>query len=138
LNEEGDILAWRYEDNIYKQKKFINGTVSRRATTYDILFFNRDTIKLNEPITSTVELFSHHINDYPINTRVMLLYSFTHWGDRGLGDSARIPLLYFKEIDNTNWMTTAIDPENYPNGYMNVESFTIPSNKVVGKSAVSP
>lgn len=69
---------------------------------------------------------------------IFLVYSFTFWGDRGLGDSARIPLSYFREIDNTNWMTTSIDPENYAYGSVNIGSFTISNDHVVGTTEVSP
>ena len=65
-------------------------------------------------------------------------YSFTFWGDHGLGDSARIPLSHFQEIDNTNWIETNIEPVNYPYGAMSIESFTIMEDVVVGTTAVSP
>jgi hypothetical protein len=72
LNKKGDTLAWRTEDSIYKQKEFINDTVSRRGTSYDVIYFNRDTLKLNEPIRGYVEIFSHLITDHPANVRVLL------------------------------------------------------------------
>ncbi|WP_405376619.1 hypothetical protein [Nonlabens sp. Asnod3-A02] len=65
-------------------------------------------------------------------------YSFTFWGDHGLGDSARIPLSHFQEIDNTNWIETNIEPVNYPYGAMSIESFSIMEDVVVGTTAVSP
>jgi hypothetical protein len=33
----------------------------------------------------------------------LLFYMFTPYGNHGLGDSARIPLNFTKEISNTNW-----------------------------------
>tara|TARA_R110000751_G_scaffold307580_1_gene429608 strand:- start:1855 stop:2694 length:840 start_codon:yes stop_codon:yes gene_type:complete len=72
LNKNGDTLASRTDDGIYQQKEFVNDTVSRRATTYDIIFFNRDTLKMNEPLIGTVEIFSHLIRDHPANTRVLI------------------------------------------------------------------
>jgi hypothetical protein len=72
LNKTGDTLAWRSEDSIYKQKEFINDTVNRRATSYDYISFNRDTLKLNEPIRGLVEIFSNLIIEHPANTRVLL------------------------------------------------------------------
>lgn len=72
LNKKGDTLAWRTEDSIYKQKEFINDTVNRRLSSLDVIFFNRDTVKLNEPIRGYVEVFSHLITEYPANTRVLL------------------------------------------------------------------
>src|SRR5690606_25562218 len=54
LNKGGDTLTWRNEDSIFQQKESIHDTVSRRATSWDVIYFNRDTIKLNEPIRGYV------------------------------------------------------------------------------------
>jgi amino acid transporter len=34
---------------------------------------------------------------------ILLFYMFTPYGNHGLGDSARIPISFTKEISNTNW-----------------------------------
>jgi amino acid transporter len=34
---------------------------------------------------------------------ILLFYMFTPYGNHGLGDSARIPISFNKEISNTNW-----------------------------------
>ncbi|CAM1363249.1 conserved protein of unknown function [Tenacibaculum soleae] len=72
LNKEGDIISWRTQDSIYKQAEFINDTVPFRNTIYDVIFFNRDTIKLNEPIRGYVEVFSSVIRDQPSNVRAFI------------------------------------------------------------------
>lgn len=69
---------------------------------------------------------------------IFLVYSFTFWGDKGLGDSARIPLSHGREVGNGNWNYTHISPENYPYGDMLIDSFTIMEDHVVGKTASSP
>ena len=33
----------------------------------------------------------------------LFIFLFSYWGNHGLGDSARIPIGYGKEISNTNW-----------------------------------
>lgn len=72
LNKEGDTIAWRYQDSIYKQTEFINDTIPFRNTIYDIIFFNRDTVKLNEPIKGFVEIRSSVIRDQPSNIRAFI------------------------------------------------------------------
>ena len=72
LNKSGDTIAWREEDSLYKQKEFINDTIYFRNTNYDYIWFNKDTINLNEPLTATVEIGSPVIRNYPANLRVLL------------------------------------------------------------------
>ncbi len=72
LNKNGDTIAWRTQDSIYKQAEFINDTIPFRNTIYDIVFFNRDTIKLNEPIRGYVEVFSSVIRDQPSHVRAFI------------------------------------------------------------------
>lgn len=72
LNKEGDTIAWRHQDSIYKQAEFINDTIPFRNTIYDIIFFNRDTVKLNEPIKGFVEIRSSVIRDQPSNIRAFI------------------------------------------------------------------
>lgn len=49
-------------NRVWQQKEFINDTVGRRASTFDVVYFNRDTIELNEPIRGYVEIFSNLSN----------------------------------------------------------------------------
>jgi len=34
---------------------------------------------------------------------LLLIYSFTYWGNHGLGDGPRIPVGHWNVVDNTNW-----------------------------------
>ncbi|MFD2561730.1 hypothetical protein [Aquimarina rubra] len=38
-----------------------------------------------------------------IISALLLIYSFTYWGNHGLGDGPRIPIGYWNIVDNTNW-----------------------------------
>ena len=53
----------------------------------------------------------------------LFIYSFTYWGNHGLGDSARIPIGNFKEVGETNGTDSYIEPENYPYRAIMVHSF---------------
>jgi len=68
----------------------------------------------------------------------LFIYSFTYWGNHGLGDSARIPIGNFKEVGETNGTDSYIEPENYPYGAMMVYSFKKSDNFLTGKTEVSP
>jgi hypothetical protein len=68
----------------------------------------------------------------------LFVYSFTYWGNHGLGDSARIPIGNFKEVGETNGISAYIEPENYPYGAMRVHSFVKSDNYLIGKTDVSP
>ena len=37
-----------------------------------------------------------------IISTLLLIYSFTYWGNHGLGDSARVPVGYWHAVGNTN------------------------------------
>jgi hypothetical protein len=68
----------------------------------------------------------------------LFVYSFTYWGNHGLGDSARIPIGNFKEVGETNGISAYIEPKNYPYGAMIVHSFVKFDNYLIGKTDVSP
>jgi len=68
----------------------------------------------------------------------LFIYSFTYWGNHGLGDSARIPIGNFKEVGETNGTDSYIEPENYPYGAIMVHSFKKSDNFLTGKTEVSP
>jgi hypothetical protein len=68
----------------------------------------------------------------------LFIYSFTYWGNHGLGDSARIPIGNFKEVGETNGINAYIEPENYPYGAMVVHSFVMADKHLTGKTEVSP
>ncbi len=69
----------------------------------------------------------------------LFIYSFTYWGNHGLGDNARIPIGKFKEVEveETNGIDAYIEPENYSYGAMMVHSFARNDNYLTGKTEVS-
>ncbi|MGY6647942.1 hypothetical protein [Wenyingzhuangia sp. IMCC45574] len=69
---------------------------------------------------------------------LLFIYMFTYSGDHGLGDGARIPIGYFKEVNEINGTTTSINPKNYQYGSMYVHGFEMSKKYLVGKSEVSP
>ena len=72
LNTKGDTLAWREEDSIFKQKEFIHDTLAERSSSYIFFEFNKDTIRLNEPIRGVAYCFSPQLRDYGSEIRVFL------------------------------------------------------------------
>lgn len=68
----------------------------------------------------------------------LFIYSYTYWGNHGLGDSARIPIGNFKEVGETNGTDSYIEPKNYHYGAMMVHSFKKSDNYLTGKTEVSP
>lgn len=103
LDSKGDTLAWRTEDDIYKQKEFVNDTIGRRATSYDIIYFNKDTIKLNEPVIGYIEIGSHTITDYPANLRVLLATEKENYNyDFSNEKEVRLDTFYDLSIDTVN------------------------------------
>ena len=72
LNKKGDTLAWRDEDTIYKQQQFINDSIYFRNTIYDVVHFNKDTVRLDEPVKAYIQVFSKVIRDSPSNARVII------------------------------------------------------------------
>ncbi len=67
LNQKGDTISWRSKDSIFKQKEFFNDTTYFRNTNYDKIYFDKDTIKLNEPLLGVIEIGSRALADYPNN-----------------------------------------------------------------------
>lgn len=72
LNKEGDTIAWRDDDNVFEQKEFINDTLAVRHTSYNFFKFNKDTIRLNEPIRGVAYCFSPLLDEYNSEIRVIV------------------------------------------------------------------
>mgnify|MGYP003152531141 CR=1 FL=1 len=72
FDKNGDTIPWRYQDSIYQQAEFINDTIHYRNTIYDIIYFDKDTVKLNEPIKGYIEILSPVIRDRPSNIRAFI------------------------------------------------------------------
>lgn len=64
----------------------------------------------------------------------LLCYMFTPFGDHGLGDSARIPISYTKEINNVNWTEFARinDVKSSDENEIEMTNFKITDNIVCG------
>jgi len=103
FNKKGDTIAWRTEDSIYKQTEFINDTIFFRNTIYDVIFFNRDTIKLNEPIRGYVQIFSSVIRDQPSNIRAFIAKDSTNYNYDFSND---------KEVNLAKFNDLTIDTKN--------------------------
>ncbi|MCW9037720.1 hypothetical protein, partial [Altibacter sp.] len=103
LNKKGDTIAWREEDSIFKQKEFINDTIYFRNTIYDYIWFNKDTLRLNEPLKATVEIWSPVIRDYPANLRVLLARQENNFNyDFSNEKEIRLDTFYDLTIDTIN------------------------------------
>ncbi|WP_375587448.1 hypothetical protein [Flagellimonas aurea] len=72
LNRSGDTLAWREEDEVFKQQEFIHDTLAVRYTTFNVFKFNKDTIKLNEPIRGVAYCYSPMLEEYNSEIRVIV------------------------------------------------------------------
>lgn len=72
LNEKGDTLAWREEENIFDQKEFVNDTLAVRNSSYIFFEFNKDTVDINEPIRGIAYCFSPRLREYGSEIRVYL------------------------------------------------------------------
>ncbi|WP_431157845.1 hypothetical protein [Winogradskyella poriferorum] len=68
---------------------------------------------------------------------ILFIYSFTYWGNHGLGDSARIPIGYFKEVGEINGTDAYIKPRNYPYGNLLVDCFRTSENYLLGTTKPS-
>lgn len=64
----------------------------------------------------------------------IFIFSTTHWGSHGLGDYARIPLNYGKEIIQINGTQAFIENIDYKHGDLSVSAFATTPHYVVGKA----
>ena len=72
LDKKGDTIAWRYEDDVFKQEEFLNDTLTVRHTSYNFFRFNKDTVRLNEPIRGVAYCFSPMLEDYDSEIRIIV------------------------------------------------------------------
>jgi energy-coupling factor transporter transmembrane protein EcfT len=69
-----------------------------------------------------------------ILSTLLLIYSFTYWGNHGLGDSARVPVGYGYAVDNINWQWSSLKGfQNDNGGYLSVSHFLTSRNTFCGK-----
>lgn len=62
----------------------------------------------------------------------LFIFMFTHWGDHGLGDSARIPLKYGREVNQTDGYWTYITPEGYEYEVLTLQQFSYTDEFLIG------
>lgn len=64
----------------------------------------------------------------------LLVFSFTYYGNHGLGDFARIPIGYGKEVNSTDWSEYAVVDNDNTNGEGNIETtrFAVKDYVLVG------
>ncbi|MFY7669489.1 hypothetical protein ACOSP6_00240 [Tenacibaculum sp. MEBiC06402] len=71
-------------------------------------------------------------------TVILILFSFTYWGNKGYGDEGLIPIGNNKHVEQTNGVQAYIKPKKYQYGTLNIEKFCITENLVFGESINSP
>ncbi|MBR9922815.1 MAG: hypothetical protein GYB31_18465 [Bacteroidetes bacterium] len=65
---------------------------------------------------------------------ILFCWMFTYWGDHGLGDSARIPIGYAKEINEINGNQAYINLKDSEDEMINIESFFVKEDVCVGET----
>lgn len=103
LDKKGDTLAWRYQDSIFNQKEFINDTLGIRATNYNIIHFNKDTLEFNEPIRAYAYLRSAVLEDKNSKTIVLIGKSKDNFNpDFSNENEVKLDTFYNLTIDKEN------------------------------------
>lgn len=72
LSPDGDTLAWRHEDILFDQEEFMYDTLAVRHTSYNFFKFNKDTIRLNEPLRAVAYCFSPLLKEHNSKIRVIV------------------------------------------------------------------
>lgn len=82
----------------------------------------------------TVNIKKFWLSSGSIIFGLLFIWMFTYWGDHGLGDSARIPIGHWKEIEQINVNSSFISPKGHENEKLTIKSFAVRNNNCVGKS----
>lgn len=69
---------------------------------------------------------------------ILFVFMFSYWGNHGLGDSARIPVGYGKEVTETNGTNAYINPDGYEFGDLPIKKFIKKDYFLVGETDESP
>lgn len=69
---------------------------------------------------------------------ILFVFVFSYWGNHGLGDSARIPVGYGKEVTEINGANAYINPIGYEFGDLPVKKFIKKDYFLVGETDTSP
>lgn len=65
---------------------------------------------------------------------ILFIWQFTYWGNHGLGDSARIPIGYGKDIRQINGLFTFIRPKGYETETFPVYAYSLNKNYCFGET----
>ena len=65
---------------------------------------------------------------------ILFIWSFTYWGSHGLGDYARIPIGYGRQIERINATITYITPEGHELETYGINEFATENKFCFGKS----
>ncbi|MEM9078752.1 MAG: hypothetical protein AAGC43_17050 [Bacteroidota bacterium] len=81
LDEKGDTLAWRHQDSIFDQKEFVHDTIGERATCYDLIYFRKDTLELDESLKAYAYFRSPLLDEQDSQAMVLIAKSKTNFND---------------------------------------------------------
>lgn len=68
----------------------------------------------------------------------LFTYMFSYWGNHGLGDYARIPVGYGKEVSEINGTQAYIESNEYNYGSLPVKNFSKQKHFIIGETDSSP
>lgn len=100
LSKNGDTLAWRKENNIFKQKEFENDTLGFRNTIYTTFhFITKDTLKKSEFYYGFANCGSPSLRDY--NSKVKIVVDNTNSLNKDFANinSVKLDTFYYAKID---------------------------------------
>lgn len=64
---------------------------------------------------------------------LLFIYSFTYWGNHGLGDGAKIPIGNWKVIENVNWDYGSY--LNFENTQFDIDKFIVENGNLYAKTS---
>lgn len=103
LDSKEDTIAWREDDIVFNQQEFMYDTLAQRYSTLNYFKFNKDTVKLNEPIRGVAYCFSPILEDYDSKIRVIMDSENGRFNsDFSNEDDIDLQVYFNLEIDTTN------------------------------------
>ena len=100
LSKNGDTLAWRKENNIFRQKEFENDTLGFRSTNYNTFhFLTKDTINISDYYFAFANCGSPKLRDY--NSKVKIIVDNTNSVNKDFSNlnSVELDTFYYARID---------------------------------------
>lgn len=103
LNKKGDTISWRNQDSIFKQKEFINDTLGIRSTSYNVIYFRKDTLEFNESLKAIAYLGSPLISEKNSQLIVLIGKSKNNFNsDFSNENEVKLDTFYNLTIDKVN------------------------------------